>query len=364
MKKRHRQSGLALMMVLVLVASASVLALGYVSRTTVKLVSSGNLVKAGQARYLGESGLYQAMHLLRTSPTSVIGAGTLGPYTLDSSGDSYTLGSTTISSGSTSGKYLLTGSGTSSGITQTVTMKVESRSRFFALVSSLNPIHWWWMGDSGGTAWDRRGINHGDYVNGAGRSADGAIIGDTDRASLFDGVNDHIDLIRFELSGQAMTLMAWVRLDSSALDSPQDATIISKADGSGVGDTCWMLGVKEEGGDKLKLLFRLKTDEAARELKAKSLGIGQWFLVTGVYDGSEMKLYHNGEMVDNRGQHDEIYQDSSADVWIGGSPAGDTDAPWFGQIDEVVIFNHALSAEQIKALYESRWPDMRLLSWD
>ena len=255
MKKRHRQSGLALMMVLVLVASASVLALGYVSRTMVKLVSSDNLLKAEQARYLGESGLYHAMYLLRTNPTSLIGAGTLGPYTLDSSGDSYTLSSATITAGASSGEYLLTSSGTSSGITQTVTMKVESRSRFFGLISSLNPIHWWWMGESGGTAWDRRDVNHGVYTNGAGPSADGAIIGDTDRASQFDGVNDYIDLIRFDLSGEAMTLMAWVRLDSSALDSLHDMTIISKADGDSLGDTCWMLGVKPELG-KPKLRFR------------------------------------------------------------------------------------------------------------
>ena len=86
-----RQNGFALAAVLLLVAIASILGLGYLVSSTVRMLGSENLLRTARAQYLGESALQHALYILQKNPQLLEGStqSPLGPYVLDDSDGCY-----------------------------------------------------------------------------------------------------------------------------------------------------------------------------------------------------------------------------------------------------------------------------------
>lgn len=74
---------------------------------------------------------------------------------------------------------------------------------------------------------------------------------------------------------------------------------------------------------------------------------GQWAQVVGVFDGSTMSLYVNGALVASAA-HSGVLQSSDRPIAIGNHPAW---AAFAGDVDDVAIFNLALTGRQVAALY-------------
>ncbi len=91
MRRKNRQTGFALLLVMMALVMASILGLSYLSAASVRLVSSNNLLKASRAKYLAESGLQHALYVLRIDEGALDGSvnSPLGPFYLDGTGDSY-----------------------------------------------------------------------------------------------------------------------------------------------------------------------------------------------------------------------------------------------------------------------------------
>ncbi|KKL25940.1 hypothetical protein LCGC14_2400260, partial [marine sediment metagenome] len=93
MKHRHinNQKGIALVLVLMLVAVGTILGMGLIASSTVRVIGAQNLVHAARAHYLAESGLSHALHVLKSDPESLIGSAAtpLGPYYLQDDQDCY-----------------------------------------------------------------------------------------------------------------------------------------------------------------------------------------------------------------------------------------------------------------------------------
>ncbi len=93
MKLQHvnKSKGIALVLVLMLVAVGTVLGMGLITNSAVRVIGAQNLVHATRAHYLAESGLSHALHVLKSDPESLVGSAEtpLGPYYLDDNKDSY-----------------------------------------------------------------------------------------------------------------------------------------------------------------------------------------------------------------------------------------------------------------------------------
>jgi hypothetical protein len=74
---------------------------------------------------------------------------------------------------------------------------------------------------------------------------------------------------------------------------------------------------------------------------------GTWIHVAAVYDGAQMRLYQDGVEVGNTSKIGNIDQNAVA-VWIGRNPDGKR--PFDGRIDEVYIYDQALTAAEIQVL--------------
>lgn len=83
-----------------------------------------------------------------------------------------------------------------------------------------------------------------------------------------------------------------------------------------------------------------------------SLPIDTWTHVVGTYDGSNIRIYTNGVLQDTTAQNS--YSPGALAVSIGDDISGSTiDDRWQGNIDEVKIWNRALSASEIKTIYDN-----------
>ncbi len=85
-----------------------------------------------------------------------------------------------------------------------------------------------------------------------------------------------------------------------------------------------------------------------------SLPINQWYHVCAVADGSTLKLYTNGVLAATGGTASSNYGSSSSTFHIGGGGVFDASGNFFnGQIDEVAVWNRALSAAEISEQYQA-----------
>ena len=81
-------------------------------------------------------------------------------------------------------------------------------------------------------------------------------------------------------------------------------------------------------------------------VESGDLSLNEWFHVAGTYDGDSVKLYINGQLdqQDSTGGVD-ILQDSN-DLSIGNTADID-DRAFIGKIDDVRIYDYALSAAEV-----------------
>lgn len=191
------------------------------------------------------------------------------------------------------------------------------------------------------------------------------VTGQLDGALKFDGISEvvehRVSVGSFDVVENGITLTAWVwsdREDMGDYSFGADSRIISKATGTAADSHYWMLST-----DKFtRLRFRLNTDEGSgpsvTTLASDQYVFGryEWTHVAATWDGSTMRIYKNGNVVASIAKGGMISTDSSVEVVIGNQPAGAGTKPWDGMIDDVRIYDNALSEAEIEWLMDLGGP--------
>jgi len=203
--------------------------------------------------------------------------------------------------------------------------------------------HWALDESSGTTAPDSAGLADGTLINGpVWQPGFGRLQG----ALEFDGVDDYVDLGTLDVEeGTGLTISAWINADDFDQD---DGRIISKANGTRGSSHYWMLSTINETA----LRFRLRTGSSTTTLKSDTglLQPGVWYHVAATYDGSTMRIYKDGVEVVSTGKSGAVAIDPTVSVAIGNQPDGAGERPYDGLIDDVRIYNRALTQIEISAL--------------
>lgn len=214
-----------------------------------------------------------------------------------------------------------------------------------------SPIAWWRLNEDAGAsvALDEIAANDGLYSGGAASGASGAPIGGVNGAAQLDGTNDYISAGTLDVSGPGITVVGWFHANSFAAGETQ---LLSKASGSDEDSHFWSLGVNNTGSG-VRMQFRLKTNGTTDTLTASSanLASGAWVFAAAVYNGSYMVLYKDGAIISVLAKTGSIDTDAATQLWLGGNPSGSTDQPFNGLLDEVAVFDEALSPRHIAAIY-------------
>ncbi len=198
---------------------------------------------------------------------------------------------------------------------------------------------------AGTTAADSSGNNNTGTLNGATWTTAGKI----GNALFFNGTSAYVDLgnaVTLQLTG-SMTLSAWI---NSAAFPGNDAVIVSK---KASGELGYQLDTTVDTGPRtIRIKFTDATGSVTSRYGATVLQLNQWYHVAGVYDAQAQTLnaYLNG-VLDNGtllGTVTSTQLNSPLNVNIGRRP-GASGYEFNGTIDEVRIYNRALSQAEIQA---------------
>ncbi|MFZ3031617.1 MAG: LamG domain-containing protein [Candidatus Moraniibacteriota bacterium] len=209
---------------------------------------------------------------------------------------------------------------------------------------------------SGTTAYDRSGVgNTGTLTNGPAITE-----GQLGQALNFDGTDDYVDAgdIASADGGTALTYAAWVYQDSLAVNKAITAKWTYQTQGS------WAIQTDFTTNTKLQVFIPTSLTDSGSGASAttptSSWSAGVWHHVVFIYDGSQgtdtnrLQVYIDGisQTLTFVGTMPTSMQASTAAVKIG-QFGGTLNRPWNGKIDEVRIYNRALTAAEIAALYNS-----------
>ena len=166
----------------------------------------------------------------------------------------------------------------------------------------------------------------------------------------FDGVDDYVDLSPINLSSSdQMTLMCWINPDD--LTSESENTIIRQD----WGEPNWLLQISDYGTNINFNVEEINGDNFGIDYTiTPSMLENSWHHATGVYDGGNLKIYIDGNLVASQsfsgGNIAFGGNDQSTYLNIGSHPFPNYDIESFdGFIDEVSIWSVALSEEQIQS---------------
>jgi len=187
-------------------------------------------------------------------------------------------------------------------------------------------------------AFDKSGQdNKGTLTNGPTRTE-----GKIGQALSFDGVDDYVGIANGIVAATAdYTISAWVKISDFAVDSGAHRRIVMLKDGAGNGIS---FGTYSTGNN---FMFRKTGGTSVSKVSANGYNTGVWYhvAVTKTAD-TTITIYVNG-IADTTTLADAGF---TAGSYIG---AYITSAGSFsGSLDEVRVYNRALSPEEIKRLYK------------
>ena len=219
-------------------------------------------------------------------------------------------------------------------------------SEYSDLALSHGPVAYWRLGESSGTtAVDATGAHNGTYQNSVTLGASGAIAGDTNKAANFGGgANDRVQVNPFGVASSGITILAWFKANNFG-----DDRFIAKATGTNVPSAHWSLGT--DSNDTLKA--QIKIAGTTRELTpaVSTMSTDVWYFIAVTYDGSTMRVYLDGVQVGSAAYAGAVSNDSTVAVALGNLPTGAGNRAFNGAVDEAAVYDNALSAAQIAALY-------------
>lgn len=148
----------------------------------------------------------------------------------------------------------------------------------------------------------------------------------------------------YNLTGKAITAEAWIYPTSFATNY-WDGTIIGK---DGLTSTGFVLRCGETG--KLSFVIAVTGNTWKEVVSSAVLTLNTWQHVAGTYDGTSLKLYVNGILVQTTAETASMVADAAIPLYIGYSPGGwVTPRTFTGKIDEVRIWNVSRTSGEIRA---------------
>lgn len=205
----------------------------------------------------------------------------------------------------------------------------------------------WWPGE--GSADDVADGNPGTLQNGASFT-----VGHVGQGFSLDGVDDYVHVPDAEnLDGMArLTVDAWVKFD--ALPAGKWQMIVAKGAAVGFGSNSFVLWF---AGDNLRLQAAVESPSGLNTVSAPDDVIvpGTFYHVAVTYDGSSIKMYLNGVFKQSAGLNGAV-RDTTYPVLIGRRSGTGVDGKGdvlIGVIDEVDVYERALTDAEIQAIYNA-----------
>lgn len=244
--------------------------------------------------------------------------------------------------------------------TYTVTISTEAKDladnnleypfswQFTTRAPGLDLVGEWHFNEgSGEIAEDTSGNNNDGILINIDPATDW-VNGKLGNALAFDGVDGYVDCghnANLDLKDK-ISILLWIKPNAAGEGGP-NAGPVCKAE-SGV-DWSWQLRYNAPGGGNY-MGFQFNGDpEGSTWVSVKqNLSPGEWYHIAGTFDGTTLKCYLNG--IDKDTNQISAIKSGNSTLFIGQDGWGNI---FNGTIDEVRIYDKALTPEEIQADYEA-----------
>jgi hypothetical protein len=202
-----------------------------------------------------------------------------------------------------------------------------------------------------GNANDESGNGNNGTNNGATLTADR--FGNANSAYSFNGSSNFIEVLSTPSISftNSYTISGWfLANDFNGIGGQYNRTLISKTESSGWnGGYDIMIGTSSNQG----YVFHTGNINTNFQLNAFGYSVGNWYYVTTTFDGNTIKLFMNGILISSEIRSGNI-QSSSLPLHFGRRRGGSIYDQWFdGKLDDIGMWNRALTQEEITNLYNS-----------
>lgn len=194
-------------------------------------------------------------------------------------------------------------------------------------------VGYWKMDDSGATAIDSSGNGHDGSVTSA--TVTDGVYGN---GKNFDGIDDIITISSQPTFTSEVTVSAWVYW--SAGNSAWGLI------GSPCEEPWYSWGLRPH-----QFVVRTSSNPGSLTTAGDSIVYDEWEFLTGTYDGSYVKFYRNGQLIQSTSGTGSISYSGSYNVIDMGGWRSNADHWMDGKIDQVRIYNRVLSPKEVRDLY-------------
>jgi|UPI00037BC374 uncharacterized protein YecT (DUF1311 family) len=199
-----------------------------------------------------------------------------------------------------------------------------------------------------GNARDASGNQHHGQLHGASLAADR--FGTANSAYSFDGNNDFISIANNDDFSRlnALSVAAWINIRGATFYP----SVVSKGN---VGNYRESFSLFLDPHNKLGFLTNSNGSSDGRGLLilSSSAQTGKWVHIVGTYDGSMLRTYINGLQVEAIAHQGTLF-DTDGSLLIGKSDRNTSTLPtsfFNGLIDDVMIYNRAITADEVNTMY-------------
>jgi hypothetical protein len=193
---------------------------------------------------------------------------------------------------------------------------------------------------------------NGDAQDASGNRNHGTVSGATlttnrfsspNSAFYFSGKGGHISVPDSPTLGgtNGLSLTAWITVEPGGMEQPR---ILHKH--------VFDLGLSDRSGTPQVFFNISRLEDGVATVKTSPISSNQWVFLAGTYDRQTLRLYTNGVLA---AQTNTSIPIELSDLPIGIGRNLESNSDWFkGCMDDVRIYNRALSEAEVRQLYQLR----------
>ena len=233
------------------------------------------------------------------------------------------------------------------------TSVAHASANYAATVLADGPVSYWRLGElSGTTATDSgAGGNTGTYNTGTTLGVPGAITSDTNTATQFNGTQGYVsvpDNANLDITGN-MTLEM---LAKPGLLNGTTQTVLQKGTSASAAGAGWQYRVSVTSANRWKAILFVGATSFELTDNIDTLSTSRWDYLVVVRNGSTVTFYVDGQSVASTAISGAT--NTTTGMLAFGRAGGYSNYYYNGSIDEVAVYNVALSSSQIVNHYHRR----------
>ena len=232
---------------------------------------------------------------------------------------------------------------------------IGAPANFLTMNSGL--VGWWTFDNKDliNNVADKSGLGNNGRMLGAGATSSAVIAGKLGQALKFNGASSYVsvaDSSSLNLSAGNFTIGLWVMQKPGGPSGSNAQGLLDFGYQCNEGGRELVLKISSSNSISATISYDGTSGNTTNIGPVSMLRYNQWVYVTLKSDASNLYLYSNGVLAATQPKIQPSFYNSGASISIGRTYCGSTES-FMGQIDDARVYNRALSAQEVKQLYNN-----------